>query len=274
VRVAVLGPKGRLGSCLVEQFGFLPLSEDISNRESLTDGIAAMAPDVIVNCAAFTDVDACERPENNEKARKVNTMGPGYVRTAFDGWFIHLSTSFVFNGKKQCRDERATVAPINFYGMTKMGGEAAANIRVPTLIVRVEQLYGGNPRRDFVTSIIQRLQQGEDISLPAEVIRTPTYIPHLAEAIAAVIARPERLTGILHLAGTDAISMLDWAKVIQQVWNLHGPRITNGPGREGEAPRPRLGGLSVKRAKSLGLPLYGLREGLVAYHNAGGWGDA
>jgi dTDP-4-dehydrorhamnose reductase len=96
----------------------------------------------------------------------------------------------------------------------------------------------------------------------------------LAEAIAAVIARPERLTGILHLAGTDAISMLDWAKVIQQVWNLHGPRISNGPGREGEAPRPRLGGLSVKRAKSLGLPLYGLREGLVAYHNAGGWGDA
>jgi dTDP-4-dehydrorhamnose reductase len=274
MRVAVLGPGGRLGSCLVERFGFLPLSEDITNRESLTDGIAVMAPDVIINCAAFTDVDACEKPENEAKARKVNSMGPGFVRTAFDGWLIHISTSFVFNGKKQCRDERAAVAPINYYGMTKMGGEAAAFIRVPSLVVRVEQLYGGTPRRDFVTSIIDRLREGESISLPSEVIRTPTYIPHLAEAIAAVIARPERLTGILHLAGTDAISMLDWAKVIQQVWNLHGPRISNGPGREGEAPRPRLGGLSVKRAKSLGLPLYGLREGLVAYHNAGGWGDA
>jgi hypothetical protein len=65
--------------------------------------------------------------------------------------------------------------------------------------------------------------------------------------------------------------MLDWAKVIQLVWNLHGARITNGPGRDELASRPRLGGLSVKQAKSLGLPLYGLREGLTAYHNAGVW---
>lgn len=270
MRVAVLGPRGRLGTCLVEKHGFLPLSEDIANRESLADGIAAMAPDVIINCAAYTDVDGCEEQGNERRAIEVNTKGPGYIRTAFDGWLIHLSTSFVFNGKKQCRDERAKPDPINLYGMSKFGGEAASQMRQPTLVIRVEQLYGWRGK-NFVTSVVERLQRGEDLRLPADIIRTPTYIPHLAEAIAAVIARPERLTGILHLAGTDAVSMLDWAKVIQLVWNLHGARITNGPGRDELAPRPRLGGLSIKQAKSLGLPLYGLRDGLTAYHNAGVW---
>lgn len=272
--VAVTGARGRLASCLVEKHGFLPLSADVTNREAVQQAIEEMRPDVIVNCAAVTDVDKAQDFAHESRVVEVNTKAPGYLRTAFDGYLVHMSTSFVFNGKHSLREERHKPYPINFYGMSKFGGECAAAMRGPTLVIRTEQLYGWRGK-SFVAYAVSQLMAGNDLTLPADVIRTPTYIPHLAEAIADVIARPaERLTGILHLAGTDATSMLDWAKVIQHVWGLYGPRITKGPGRPEEAPRPRLGGLSTKYAKSLGLPLYGLREGLVACHNAGDLDDS
>lgn len=261
MKIAVTGPRGRLGSWLVKECGCLPLDCDITSRESIRLALKAVSPDVVINCAAWTDVDGAENPSNLERVLAVNLRGVGNLRVSTDGYLVHISTGFIFSGKRGPYSERAGWKPMNAYGWSKLGGEGAAEVRAWTLVVRVADLYGVGPKVDFVRSIRDALALGMPKPLPDNLQKTPTYIPHLAEGLMAAIRQNQ--TGTLHIAGADTMSAFTWGRMIAEHFGFDPTLIIKGP-ITGAAPRPRRAGLVTTKAVSLGIPIYPAKVGLDA----------
>lgn len=235
--------------------------------ESIPSGL-----DAIVNAGAYTDVDGCEERENRDRAVLVNTRGPGNLRRAFAGLLIQISTGYVFDGKEGPYQEDAVPAPVNFYGMTKLGGEAAALVRQPTLVVRVLDLYGPGPLADFVRRTRDRLELGIKVEVPTSQFVTPTYIPHLVEAILWLCrtfsGRLDLSLRHLHVAGDATISRFAWCQTIAEAFGADPSLVSPTDKPWGTALRPLRGGLLVDRARAMGVPIYGPQEGLRALWEA------
>lgn len=261
MKIGVTGYKGRLGSWLVGQCGCVPLDCDITNRKEVADAIESIEPQVIINCAAWAVVDTAEEPENREQALLVNTRGPGIIRTEFMGLLVHFSTPFVFNGKEGPYKEDAYREPIQWYGWTKFGGEEAALMREPTLVIRVSDMFGVGPLADFVRRTRWNLEVGLECDYPTNYFKTPSYIPHVAEGIIAAI--DEGATGFLHIAGDMTMSTYDWGKIIAEEFDYDPGLVVPGE-KYGTASRPLRGGLDTSKARSLGIPIHSPKQGLIA----------
>ena len=261
--IAVAGPKGRLGSWLVKQ-GLSPLRCDITKRSQVEKAIAKLKPDVIINCAAFTAVDAAEDIANFDRVMSVNMRGPATLRQSFGGLLVQLSTGFVFDGKSGPNGEEDEIGPVNVYGYSKWAGELAATMREPTLVVRVLDLFGPNviERPDFVRQIRDLLELGTEKELPDTLYGTPTYIPHLSDALLEAISR--EMTGVIHIAGDLTLSRYEWGRNIAEIFG-HDPDLIKPTGEiTGAAPRPLKGGLRVDKANELGLPIHSPIRGLIS----------
>lgn len=262
--LAVTGAGGRLGSCLVK-LGAVPLNCDITDPASIQGEVDRLKPLTVINCAAYTAVDDCETNEGRRKAVAVNMRGPINLRRAFHGYLIHISTGFVFDGEAGPYAEDAEPNPVNFYGMSKFGGEAGLSIRddLPTLIVRVLDLFGGpSGKIDFVQAVRRMLESGQSKALPSFLCGTPTYIPHLADALFDCVERG--LMGTLHVGGSLNISRYEWGRMIARHFD-HDPRLITGTKEiTGAATRPLNATLDVSKARRLGLPIHSPSEGLKA----------
>lgn len=183
MKIGVTGPKSRVAVELMGR-GCLPVFGDIADERAME--VACASFDAIINCAAWTDVDGAESDDEatREKVIRSNTKGPGILRCSFGGFLVHLSTSYVFDGQDGPYDEEATPNPLNFYGISKLGGEASAGVRQPTLVVRVMDLYGVQKAKpDFVRRTLDSLHLGLQVPLPTNLMGSPTYVPHLADAL-------------------------------------------------------------------------------------------
>jgi len=261
MKIGVTGYKGRLGSWLVGWCGGIPLDCDITDRKSVAEAIETVEPQVIINCAAWTLVDEAEEPDNREAVLLVNTRGPGILRTEFVGLLVHLSTYFVFNGKEGPYKEDAYREPVQWYGWTKFGGEEAAHMREPTLIIRVSDLFGIGPSLDLVRSTRDKLEMDFECEYPTNLLKTPSYIPHVAEGIMAAIE--EGSTGYLNIAGDTTMSTYDWGQVIANEFG-YDPNLVVPGEKYGTAVRPLRGGLDISKARTLGIPIYSPMQGLLA----------
>ena len=165
MRIAVTGPRGRLASHLIAHCGCVPIESDVQLFSDLSIELQQIEPDVVINCAAYTDVDKAE--DEKEEALLTNVRGPGNVSLAFRGYAVHISTSYVFDGRSsKSYAEGIEPSPINTYGWTKWGGEVGfLSGRDDRLIIRTVSLYGpgGN---DFVGGIQSALAKSEPIILP------------------------------------------------------------------------------------------------------------
>ncbi len=258
MRIAVTGPRGRLGSELVRR-GCMPLTADITDWRALRTELDYLSPDVVINCAAYTDVDGCENAPR--KAAEVNTYGVYMLCQAFTGKLIHISTDYIFDGQAGPYTEEATPNPISIYGWSKLGGELVLRDRPDTLIVRTTVLFD-QFSYNFVTSVIRRLLNGEQVTAPKALLGSPTYVPHLAEAILSAVG----LTGVINIAGEQLMTRWFLAKEIAQHFRLRG-MVNDGP-VTGRAPRPLNAGLLVGKAQSLGLPIYDPMDGVKEVVNA------
>ncbi|NGX44893.1 MAG: dTDP-4-dehydrorhamnose reductase [Chlamydiae bacterium] len=270
LRIGVTGSKGRLGSWLTQEESCIPLPCDIRNEKATKKAIESVSPDVIINCAAWTDVDGAEDGRRYKRVMDVNLRGPANVRRAFDGLLIHISTGFVFDGTDGPNKEEDLAGPVNTYGWSKFGGERAALMRQPTVVVRVLDLFGPGPKTDFVRQVRDLLELGAEKELPDNLYGTPTNITHLSEALLDIVqrcgghgksfARPD----LLHIAGDTTLSRFEWGQVIAEHFG-HDPNLIKPTSKiKGVAPRPLRGGLNTDKAKSLGIPIYSPAEGLVA----------
>lgn len=231
MRVLVFGGTGMLGRAVVAEarsrrFPSLGLSRaqaDIADRERLLYWAGAFRPEVVVNCAAFTQVDACEG-EGRERAFAVNGEAVANVAAAAasaGARLIHVSTDYVFDGLREGEPrepyrEDDPVAPRTVYGQSKLAGERRALEYGRALALRASWLFGpGGP--NFVATMVRLIEEGK---LPLRVVRDqegcPTYTPFLARAILDLA--PLEVTGVMHYRNREPVSWYSFASEIATLW--------------------------------------------------------
>ncbi len=218
--VFILGGKGMLGSDLVktcEQEGIdikiLDLPEfDITDNRQFEKTLEAAQ--VIINCAAYTDVDGAE--SNLDLAYKINAEAVGrlgnYARE-HNKWVLHISTDFVFSGESDrpyCETDQAN--PINTYGKTKLEGEQLlAKSGCKHCILRIEWTYG-SAGDNFVTKLIKRAKSGDTFKVVDDQIGSPTATAEIAKVICTLLNHTPQ--GIFHFACSGYASRFETARFI------------------------------------------------------------
>jgi dTDP-4-dehydrorhamnose reductase len=269
VKIGITGPNGRLGSQLV-LMGCTPLECDITKLYDIDLALVMTKPDVIINCAAFTDVDACETEVGWKRAIEVNMRGVENLRNSFSGRLIHISTDYIFNGRNgPYAETNKEYDPVNMYGSSKLGGEVALlnpeDDKKETCIVRTTGLYGATMSRDDVANmIIERLSEGRYLTMTNELMGNQTYVPHLAESIMK-LAEMEWKHKIVHIGSDEVISRYEFALMVASVFGLDKTLISFCRNKDvigWIAPRPKKGGLKTNVAKRLRLPIYTVLDGI------------
>jgi len=241
IRLAVTGRNGQVARALLEAAGktvaVVPVGRpelDLMVEETILPALSAVAPDVIVNAAAYTAVDLAEKEP--ELAAAVNAAGAGAVARAAETLevpLIHLSTDYVFDGRKATAyTEEDRVAPLSIYGATKLGGEAAvAEAMADYAIVRTSWLYAPWGK-NFVRTMVDLVGKKEEVRVVADQRGYPTYAPDLATALLAVavalVGSPveRRFRGLFHYSGSGPFT--SWAGFAEEIFTRRGgktPRV-------------------------------------------------
>ena len=267
MRVAITGAGGQLGRQLVAAFErtgeVIAFGHDDLDLADPRAGrlLADAGADVVVNSAAWTDVDGCAREP--ERAMELNGRAPGRLAAATNALFVQVSTNEVFDGSADVAYGEADAPnPINPYGASKLAGERAVAAAAPRhLIVRTAWLFGPGGR-NFVTKILDAAMaaaaRGEAIRVVDDEWGNPTPTPALADAIVAAVdaARSrDAFPSIMHLAGQPPATRHTWA---ERVLDARGslPTPTPVPGTTFTRPSrvPPRAVLATGLADGLGLP--------------------
>lgn len=267
MRVLVIGSRGQLGSDLVEvlqeHHGLavlgLDLPEiDITEAASVELVFSGFDPDFVVNCAAWTAVDAAEADE--EAALLVNGVGPKVIAREChkaSAWMVHVSTDYVFDGSSRTPyAEDAEPNPASAYGRTKLTGEMAVREALPDThyIVRTAWLYGRNGS-NFVKTMLRLERERDTVSVVDDQWGQPTYSRDLARQIARLIEGHPR-SGTYH--GTNA-GEVSWFGFTQEIFRHAGAnpdRVvrTTSDQLVRPAPRPAYSVLGHDRWQQAGIP--------------------
>jgi dTDP-4-dehydrorhamnose reductase len=216
--ILVVGANGMLGRDLMALLGErgrgVDIAEiDITSLESVLNVVRNETPDVIINCAAFTDVDGCE--SNTEMAMAVNGEGPGYLAMAcrdVGALLVQISTDYVFDGGKGTPYiEDDAPCPLSVYGESKLAGEMNAAFSPEHLIVRTQWLYGLQGK-NFVETMLRLGAEKDELTVVDDQIGSPTWTVDLARAIIALIDSGCR--GVYHAANADFCSWNEFATAI------------------------------------------------------------
>lgn len=214
------------------------ISLDITDSEAVSSVVSGHSVDVIVNCAAYTNVNKAESEE--DLAFRINAEAPGILAAAAaeaGAVLIHVSTDYVFDGMGYLPyTEDMEVAPLNAYGRTKLAGEQAViSSGCRYLIFRTAWLYsifGGN----FVQTIYEKTASQPVVKVVADQIGTPTFAQDLADLIASVIdAEMLGRTGIYHFTDEGVCSWYDFAK---EICDMSGHLCHVVPCRTSDYPSP------------------------------------
>lgn len=244
---------------------YIPL--DITDRAAVKSTVADVHPAVVINCAAFNDVDACD--VDREHAWRVNVRGVENLVEAcrkIDARLIQISSDYVFDGRHGPYTERDAPSPISYYGKTKLASENVCRTGgIRFTIVRTMILYGVGERvrENFVTWVLRNLERGTPIDVVTDQIGNPTLVDDLALAILRIVERHR--DGLYHVAGPDIISRYDFALLIAKAFGLSANGIhpiATSMLRQG-ALRPLASGLLTLKAQTeLGVHLSTSIEGL------------
>jgi dTDP-4-dehydrorhamnose reductase len=211
VRVLVTGSAGQVGEYVVEHLGshdVLAVAHDdldLVDREHVEQVVGAFAPHAIVNAAAMTNVDACER--DPDRAFAANALGVRHLAIAaarVDAHLVHISTDYVFDGESaRAYDEWDTVAPVNEYGRSKLGGEREVVSHAKSWAIARTSWVFGKPGSDIVSWAFDTFDRGDLNGVLADQVSIHTYAPDLAAFLAR--AAVERVQGLVHVtSGSEA----------------------------------------------------------------------
>jgi dTDP-4-dehydrorhamnose reductase len=211
---------------------------DIADGTAVTEAIRSARADVVVNCAAWTDVDGAERDEHG--ALSVNGVGAGNVARAANecgAWTIHISSDYVFDGAKRSPYvESDTVGPLSSYGRSKLAGEREVAAQAPErhTIVRSSWLFGaGGPC--FPATILRLAGERDELNVVDDQIGCPTFTGHLAQALVTLAANEAPPVGILHVAGGGVCS---WYEFAREIVAVSGVSCEVRPCTTADMPRP------------------------------------
>jgi dTDP-4-dehydrorhamnose reductase len=277
-KILVIGAKGMLGRDLVntlrtsfpkDEITGWDLEEiDIQEERSTVTRIKNLGPGVIINVAAYTDVDGCEL--NEKKAFAINAEGMKHVAlgaATCGAKAVILSTDYIFDGKKDRPYlEEDPPDPLNVYGRSKWKGEQYVQELVKdALIVRTQWLYGKHGK-NFVASVLRQGREKDVLSVVNDQVGSPTYTLDLSQAIALLIEREVR--GIFHVANSDSCTWYHYARTILKLSGIEGVKVVPISSKElaNPAVRPAYSVLDTKKLKQeTGLTLRPWTEALRDY---------
>jgi len=216
IKTLIIGSNGMLGSDLCKVFpDAVKLTHqdlDITDREQVIESILKIKPDVVINAAAYTNVDGCE--DNKELAFQVNGYGPGYIAEAcarVGAKLVHFSTDYVFDGSKKEYVESDIPNPINVYGHSKLLGEKKIIENMDDYrIVRISWLFGIHGK-NFVETMLKLSGEMDTVKVVNDQFGKPTYTMDLANKIRETI---ELDPGIYHITNDGVCSWYEFASSI------------------------------------------------------------
>lgn len=269
-KVLVTGANGQLGreikkirNSFSQIYTFTDIEElDVSDKQVLEDYLASHPVDYIVNCAAYTDVDGAEKEP--EKAMKLNRDVLIHLKSCLEKHsqtrLIHISTDYVFNGQltRPLREDDRT-DPLSMYGITKLEGEKAVMGHPRVLIFRTSWLFSVFGK-NFVKSMINRMDQRTDLRVVYDQVGTPTFAEDLARAIMQVISDVDSHTrefvpGTFNYSNEGVCSWYDLAVEVCRLINCKGNVI---PIETHEYPLPAKRPVYSVLNKSLIKEVYGV----------------
>ena len=236
MKVLVTGTSGQLGFDVMEELlsrgyegvgadrseteaEFEHLVLDITDAEKVMQTVAEVKPDVIVHCAAWTDVDGAEDPTNLDVVRAVNVEGTRNLALAckeVDAKFVYISTDYVFNGEgeRPWQPDDKNYAPINVYGQSKLDGELEVSIILDKyFIVRIAWVFGRNGK-NFIKTMIEVGKKHSVVKVVDDQIGTPTYTVDLARLIVDMIETDKY--GYYH--ATNEGGYISWADFAEEIF--------------------------------------------------------
>jgi dTDP-4-dehydrorhamnose reductase len=272
LKLLVTGAAGMLGRDVMlaagnaghDVVGFGRTELDVTDPAGLEKKLDLERPDVVINCAAWTDVDGAE--ESEQAAFAVNGTGSGNIAAAaakVGASIVYISSDYVFDGSKGAPYvESDQVAPLSAYGRTKLAGEeatAAANKR--HFIVRSAWLFGiggGN----FVETMLRLAADHGEVLVVRDQVGSPTYTWHLAYGIVRLIEGIE--FGIHHMAAAGQCSWYEFAREIFEQAKVECKVLSGTTEMLGRpAPRPPFSALTSQREHAIRLPSW--QDGLAGY---------
>jgi dTDP-4-dehydrorhamnose reductase len=250
-------------------FSYDHQSLDISNPELVDAALDERRPDVVINCAAWTDVDGCE--SDHDRAIAANVLGPENLAAAsrkVGAGLITISTDYVFDGTKEgFYTQRDDPNPKSFYGISKLEGELRAQrVLARTIVVRTGFIFGSGGR-NFLSTVVERAAKGERLKAISDSWGTPTYAPHLASRLRELAERD--LPGVFHVVNAGngasyeeftraALTAADYDQTKLETVRMSS---LNRP-----APRPSNSRLKCLLSEAIGLePLPSWKDGLEEY---------
>ena len=232
MKIAVIGANGRLGAALAREYArdfevtsFARSQLDLGRLNRVRSALAETKFELLVNCAALTNVDYCE--SHREEAFLVNAEGPGLlaeIANEKSAKLIHFSTDYVFDGKKSDPyTEEDKAVSLSVYGESKLEGERRVlEVSSQHLVVRLSWVFGPD-KPSFIDQIIQRAREDDVVTAVADKFSAPTYTIDVVSWLRLAIDKSAN--GILHLANNGGCSWQEWAQYAVDVCGGLGIRL-------------------------------------------------
>ncbi len=294
-RIMIVGANGLLGQRLVEFYmirdeyellaagieeksiieGIEYRKLDIGDKKEVSSVIKEFYPDYIINAAAFTNVDGCEREK--VLSWQVNVTGVENLAkyaVVSDARLIHISSDYIFDGTEGPYSEDDIPNPISYYGREKLAAENSLKAgRTKYAILRTNVLFGPansiNP--DFVKWVVTSLREGKKINIVTDQINNPTFVGDLVQGVDRVIEK--EATGVFNISGADHLSRYEFAQKIADFFELDKSLIATITTEELKqlAPRPLKSGLITTKAENeLGFRPHTIEEALKIFRKDSG----
>jgi dTDP-4-dehydrorhamnose reductase len=245
IKILILGAKGMLGQDLAKVLADYNLilwdfaDIDITDKNQVDSKIGELKPDIIINCAAFTNVDACE--SEVDKATMVNGLAVGYladIAKQIGAILVQISTDYVFNGKnkKGYIEISQEFLPLNVYGASKLLGEKALAKLERYYLIRTSWLYG-KYGKNFVDTISKLAKENKELKVINDQAGKPTYTVDLARQILYILNN-DLLFGIYHITNETKKGGITWFDFAKKICKLQKIKVKVRPCTTEEYPLP------------------------------------
>jgi len=276
-RVLLVGGSGQLGAEIRKRWGDCDVVApahavlDLEDDAAIARAFDERRPEVVVNAAAFHNVDRCE--QEVDRAFAVNALAVERLASKCardDVLFVTISTDYVFNGEAtHPYDETDAAHPISAYGTSKLAGEfLTLRLQSRAFVVRTCGLYGVRPSQSkghtFIDRVITQARTGEPVHVVDNVTASPTYAGHLAQTLRALIET--NAYGLYHACNVGPVTWFDFAaEALRQAGIAQRPEPISSSQWKAAARRPRYSALANTALTRIGIMLPTWQEGIAAY---------